>query len=104
MRGRFLTFFMTASTMVAAAADLQGFSFDYMITGDRSIAPFQVFDDGAAMFLQFRNASKLPAIFVRDASGSRVVTPQAHGVYVRIAGITQHLELVTARRPARVIS
>ena len=32
MRGRCLTFLMTASTMVAAAADLQGFSFDYVIT------------------------------------------------------------------------
>jgi hypothetical protein len=104
MRGRCLTFLMTASTMVAAAADLQGFSFDYVITGDRSIAPFQVFDDGAAMFLQFRDASKLPSIFVRDASGSRVVTPEAQGGYVRIAGIAQRLELVSDRKTAAVIS
>ena len=86
------------------AGELQGFSFEYQITGDRSIAPFQVFDDGTATFLQFRDPAKVPAIFVREAEGSRLVTPQPQGNYLRIAGLVQRLELVGERKSAAVVS
>ena len=86
------------------AGELQGFSFEYQITGDRSIAPFQVFDDGTATFLQFRDPAKVPAIFVRDAESSRLVTPEPQGNYLRIAGLVQRLELVGERKSAAVVS
>lgn len=86
------------------AGELQGFSFEYQITGDRSIAPFQVFDDGTATFLQFRDPAKVPAIFVREAEGSRLVTPEPQGNYLRIAGLVQRLELVGERKSAAVVS
>jgi len=88
----------------ADAGDLQGFSFEYQITGDRSITPFQVFDDGTVTFLQFRDPAKVPAIFVRDSEGSRLVTPEPQGNYVRIAGLVQRLELVSERKTAAVVS
>ncbi|HXN14931.1 MAG TPA: TrbG/VirB9 family P-type conjugative transfer protein [Usitatibacter sp.] len=86
------------------AADLQGFSFDYQISGDRSITPYQVFDDGAATFLQFRDPERIPSIFVRDRQGARLVSPQVQGNYQRIAEVAERLELVSDRKTAAVIS
>lgn len=95
---------IAARVLVAQAGELPGFSFDYQITGDRSIAPFQVFDDGASIFLQFRDPNRVPAVFVRDAAGSRIATAEAHGNYLRISGLAPRLELVSDRKTATVIS
>lgn len=88
----------------AFAEELPGFSFDYQITGDRSIAPFQVFDDGISTFLQFRDPTKVPSIFVRDANGSRLVVPQPQGTYHRIEGVSARLEVVSERKTATITS
>ncbi len=88
----------------APAAELQGFSFDYQITGDRSIAPFQVFDDGTSTFLQFRDPNKIPVIFVRDDKGSRLASTENQGSYLRIPALVQRLELVGDRKTAAVVS
>lgn len=95
---------IAARVLVAQAGELPGFSFDYQITGDRSIAPFQVFDDGASIFLQFRDPNRVPAVFVRDAAGSRIATAEAHGNYLRISGLAPRLELVSDRKTATVVS
>lgn len=95
---------ITAFAQVTLATELQGFSFEYQISGDRSIAPYQVFDDGISMFLQFRDSTKVPAIFIRDARGARIATPDAQGSYVRIPGLAQRLELVSERRTATIVS
>jgi hypothetical protein len=105
MRGQLpIALLMALQAAVSSAAELQGFSFDYQISGDRSIAPFQVFDDGMSMFLQFRDPAKIPTIFVRDARGSRVATPEPQGSYMRIAGIASRLELVSERKTAAIVS
>ena len=93
------------ATAHASAGEVQGFSFDYQMTGDRSITPYQVFDDGVAMYLQFKDPAKVPSIFVRDGEGSRPITPEAHGQYLRIPALAQRLELLSQdRRTATILS
>lgn len=95
---------IAACAAVVEGAELPGFSFEYQITGDRSIAPFQVFDDGASIFLQFRDPNRVPAIFVRDSAGSRIAAAETHGNYLRIPGLAPRLELVSDRKTAAVVS
>lgn len=104
MKQRLVAMTMMISAQMAHATELQGFSFEYQISGDRSIAPYQVFDDGVSMFLQFRDPAKVPAIFVRDARGARIATPEPQGAYVRIAGLAPRLELVSDRKTAAIVS
>ena len=90
----------------AAFADMQGFSFDYQMIGERTITPYQVFDDGVSMYLQFRDPGKVPSIFVREGDGaSRPVTPEVQGQYLRIPGVASRLELVSSdRKTASILS
>jgi conjugative transfer protein CagX len=102
---RLLAAFLAWLPVIAApAVELKGFSFDYQITGDRSIAPFQVFDDGVSTYLQFRDPAKVPAIFVRNSQGSKMVTPEPQGNYLRIAAVAERLELVSERKTAAIVS
>lgn len=104
MKQWLIAMWLTMSTQMTIATELQGFSFEYQISGDRSIAPYQVFDDGVSMFLQFRDPAKVPAIFIRDARGARIATPEPQGSYVRIAGLAPRLELVSDRKTAAIVS
>lgn len=93
------------ATAPALAGEVQGFSFDYQMTGDRSITPYQVFDDGVAMYLQFKDPAKVPSIFIRDGEASRPVNPEAHGQYLRIPSLAQRLELLSPdRKTATILS
>lgn len=44
------------------------FTFDWTLSGDRSIAPLQVFDNGQSTWLQFAAGSPVPAVFARHLS------------------------------------
>ena len=50
--------------------DLSSYNFNYQYTGEKSIAPSKVFDNGQFTYFQFSNKnSEIPAIFNVDADG-----------------------------------
>jgi type IV secretion system protein VirB9 len=60
----------TYSAAIATPVDLkhpEKYNFNYSISGDETIAPIKIFDDGEFTYLQFRDKnSELPAIFAVD--------------------------------------
>lgn len=52
------------------------YHFDWRTIGAAAIAPYQVFDDGTHIYLQFPNDIKLPAIFTESLSGTQLMTPR----------------------------
>ncbi|MBX9889914.1 MAG: TrbG/VirB9 family P-type conjugative transfer protein [Amoebophilaceae bacterium] len=59
-------------TYVTSSANLdlshpEKYNFNYSISGNESIAPIRIFDDGVYTYLQFRDKNaELPAIFAVD--------------------------------------
>lgn len=53
------------------------FNFDWALSGDRTIAPLQVFDNGVSTWLQFAVGAPVPAVFARTRSeaGADFVVP-----------------------------
>jgi hypothetical protein len=60
--------------------------FAWRLSGDRQVAPLQVFDDGAQTWLQFRAGQVLPAIFASTDSGELPVPYTHREPYVVLAG------------------
>jgi len=75
--------------------DLAGGSYDFgwHLSGDRAVAPLQVFDDGRNTWLQFQAGQPLPALFgVRD--GAQQLLRYRHlEPYVQVEGVWQELLL-----------
>jgi type IV secretion system protein VirB9 len=65
------------------------YNFHYSFSGDRTLAPLRVFDDGHATYFQFAPNSDAPAIFVLDSGQEEVANAQARGDFLvvdRLAG------------------
>jgi type IV secretion system protein VirB9 len=64
--------------------DLSKYNFNYQFTGERSIAPSKVFDNGQFTYFQFSNKnSEIPAIFNVDANGfESLVNYRVTGDYI----------------------
>jgi len=60
--------------------------FDWRLSGDRSVAPLQVFSDPTHIWLQWQPHQTLPAIFGRTDSGEQIVEYQRHGPYTKLDG------------------
>lgn len=68
------------------------FHFGWALSGDRNIAPLQVFDNGSNVWLQFGAGSPVPALFARSLKqalqhgvvGDRLLTPRRQGDYLVI--------------------
>jgi type IV secretion system protein VirB9 len=62
--------FQTYATSSSSSPDLthpEKYNFNYSISGNESIAPIKIFDDGVYTYLQFRDKNaELPAIFAVD--------------------------------------
>lgn len=88
-----------------AGEDVGAFSFAYSFERDRSITPFQVFDDGRSTFLQYRDRSRIPTFLIKEGSGTRVLVPQEDGPYLRLDAVAARIELVSADgRNAAIVS
>jgi hypothetical protein len=82
------------SGRAAAPRDQAGhYDFAWRLSGDRAIAPAQVFDDGRQMWLQFATAQTLPALFARSPRGDRPLSYRRQGPYVVLPGVWPHLVL-----------
>lgn len=76
------------------AEDVPGhYSFAWRLSGDRAVAPLQVFDNGRDMWLQFAEGRALPAIFERTVHGDRPVRYERNGQYVVLRGVRPQLVL-----------
>ncbi|MBO1016743.1 TcpQ domain-containing protein [Achromobacter sp. SD115] len=75
-----------ASTWEASRQAAQGFRFDWQLSGDPSVAPMQVFDDGKETWLQFAPGQALPAIFGIGSDGERALPYSRRDPYVVLAG------------------
>ncbi|GAA5233813.1 TcpQ domain-containing protein [Verticiella sediminum] len=85
----------------------QAYDFAYQLSGDRRVAPVQVFDDGASTWLQFTPGQALPAIFDlgREGQAGSLLSYVQQGPYVVLNGTTGGFLLrigdVTARAEYR---
>ena len=61
-------------------------NFDWRLSGDRRVAPLQVFDDGRDVWLQFAPEQAVPAIFSGRGAGVRAVPYQRHPPYIVVPG------------------
>jgi hypothetical protein len=62
------------------------YDFAWRLTGDRQVAPLQVFDDGTRTWLQFRAGQAVPAIFAGTEGGEIAVTYTQRNPYVVLDG------------------
>lgn len=71
-----------------ASGAAQAYDFAYQLSGDRRVAPVQVFDDGASTWLQFTPGQALPAIFDlgRDGQAGNLLSYVQQGPYVVLNG------------------
>lgn len=80
-----------------AAADSRGepghYNFEWRLSGDRAVAPAQVFDNGRQTWLQFAPGQPLPAIFERTGRGDRPLDFRREGPYVVLPGVWPNLIL-----------
>jgi hypothetical protein len=76
---------LSASIGMAFAAP--SYDFAYRVSGDRRVAPQQVFDDGVSTYLQFFPGQVLPALIAVGSDGSqRLLTHAQLGPYVTVSG------------------
>lgn len=69
------------------------YSFDWQLSGNREVAPLQVFDDGHKTWLQFAPGQPVPAIFEQRAEGDRPLSYKLEGPYVVLDGVWPELVL-----------
>lgn len=76
---------LPAPSGIALAAP--SYDFAYRVSGDRRVAPQQVFDDGASTYLQFYPGQVLPALIAVASDGNqRLLTHAQLGPYVTVPG------------------
>lgn len=92
-----------APAMSADSNRVGAYDFSYATTGDNSVKPVQVFDDGRNTFLQFRAGTAVPAIFSSRNGGMQLVLPSSEGPYVRLPDLHGSLVLQLGRAQAQVV-
>ncbi|MES2961229.1 MAG: TrbG/VirB9 family P-type conjugative transfer protein [Pseudomonadota bacterium] len=75
--------------------DLSVYNFDYQYTGEPSIAPVKVFDNGEFTYFQFaKKNAEIPAIFSVDAGGfESLVNFRAAGNYIIVERVSPQYTL-----------
>jgi len=93
-----------ASARSASPDSATAYDFAYRLSGDRRVAPVQVFDDGRTTWLQFQPGQTLPAVFVAtsaEASDGQLASYTQQGPYLVLNGTANALVLrigaITAR-------
>ncbi|AWB33520.1 hypothetical protein DBV39_07135 [Orrella marina] len=60
--------------------------FDWYLSGDRRVAPLQIFSDQWRVWLQWHPGQPVPSVFVLDAGQWQVAEPRRHGKFSVIDG------------------
>lgn len=83
-------------------AAVSHYSFAWRLSGDRAVAPIQVFDNGNKTWLQFPPQRPLPAVFEHTAAGDRPLKYTQEGPYMVLDGVWPQLVLRGGRLQSRV--
>ena len=70
MNKRLYVLVSAAFLSIAQASELPGYDFHYHAAGDNVAKPLQIFDDGTHLYLQFKDADMIPALFVNSETGA----------------------------------
>ncbi len=75
--------------------DLSSYNFNYQYTGEKSIAPSKVFDDGIFTYFQFNSRnSEVPAIYAVDSEGfESLVNYRITGTYMVVEKVAPQYSL-----------
>ncbi|VFR52673.1 putative lipoprotein [plant metagenome] len=63
------------------------YDFNWRLSGERALAPQQVFHDGQDTWLQFAPGQAVPALFAQSAQGERALPYQSRDPYVLVRGV-----------------
>lgn len=66
---------------------LAHYDFNWHLSGERHVAPLQVFDDGRQTWLHFLSDQIVPAIFQHTAQGDRLLPYVRQGEYLLLDGV-----------------
>jgi len=78
----------TASPLAAVGH----YHFDWKLSGNRAVAPLQIFDDGKQTWLQFPAGQPVPAVFARLPQGDQLLAPVAgQGGMLMLPGVWPQL-------------
>lgn len=75
--------------------------FSWRLSGDRAVAPLQVFSDSTHTWLQWQTGQVLPAIFGFTEQGEQLVPYERHGPYAKLDGAWAKLVFRGAHQQAQ---
>lgn len=75
----------------SATVEASQYQFHWSLSGDRSVSPLQVFDDGKRTWLQFAAGQAVPAVFRAQGSGEVPVGYTVQHPYVVLPGVWPRL-------------
>src|SRR5699024_11529090 len=78
-------------SVVTPSPQARAFNLYWELSGEPSVAPVQVFDDGHRTWLQFQPQHVLPAIFERTPSGEVLLGYRRHLDYVVLDTVVSEL-------------
>ncbi|MDR8398461.1 MULTISPECIES: TrbG/VirB9 family P-type conjugative transfer protein [Paraburkholderia] len=79
------------------------YDFDWRLGGAAEVRPYQVFDDGQRVFLQFDDPKRVPAIFADTPSGLVLLRWRSDPPYVVVDRMEPALVFRSAGREARAV-
>jgi len=96
------------TTPLPATASVGQYHFAWKLSGNRAVAPLQIFDDGYRTWLQFPAGQPVPAIFARLPQGDQLLMPtlgqagllMLDGVWPQLMMRGGSLQSVALRLPA----
>lgn len=68
-------------------------NFQYAGSGDTSIQPEEVFDNGSHTFMRFAEGQRFPAIFATGIGGERLVNPSVRDNWLIVPGVERQWRL-----------
>lgn len=75
--------------------------FSWRLSGDRAVAPLQIFSDSTHTWLQWQTGQVLPAIFGLTDVGEQLVNYERHGPYTKLEGAWTKLVFRGAHQQAQ---
>lgn len=82
---------------------LASYDFHWQLSGQRDVAPLQVFNDERQIWLQYAPGQAVPAIFGVYQGRAEPLSPQRHGSYVTVPGPWPELQFRGGALLARAV-
>lgn len=92
--------FIAFAVLTSNAYAVDGYDFDYKYSGNRAIAPQQVFDDGRQTIFQFAPGQAKPLIFIWKNNKWNHINPDVEGTYLYVPAITTSIKLKSGSQEA----